>query len=94
MIVVTINNNVIIISSSSSIIIIAISPNLPTKMIPTKILWLKSSGTIPYGREHSTPWNQDPAWVKPSEIQNISTKIGVCPGCGLDIYFQNLDLIH
>ena len=31
---------------------------------------------IPYGPVNSTPENWDESWVKPSEIQNLSTEIG------------------
>ena len=30
----------------------------------------------PHGHENSTPLNEDCAWVKPSEIQNLSTEMG------------------
>ena len=31
------------------------TPNLPAKIILTKICWLKTSGEIPYGDDNSTP---------------------------------------
>ena len=52
------------------------TPNLPTKILQTKILWLNISGT-PFGRENSSPQNQDSAWVKPSEIENLVRRIGL-----------------
>ena len=61
------------------------TPNLRTKILPTKICWLKLSGKFPRD-DHFTPQNLDSAWVKSSEIQNLSTEIGrnrvYVPGCG------------
>ena len=33
------------------------TPNLPTKIIPTKIRWLETSWEIIYGHENSTPYD-------------------------------------
>ena len=33
------------------------TPDLPARIIPTRIRWLKTSGEFPYGHESSTPQN-------------------------------------
>ena len=60
--------------------------NLPTKIIPTKIIhtkiihtkiihtkirWLIITGELPTDIRIPTPWNENDAWVKPSEVQNL-----------------------
>ena len=48
------------------------TPDLPTKIIPTKIAWLKLSGKSRMGPGIS----RGSAWVKSSEIQSLSMEIG------------------
>ena len=53
------------------------TPNLPPKIIPAKIAWLKFSGNVPTDKIIPTRnMNINYAWVKPSEIQNLSTEAG------------------
>ena len=54
---------------------IELTPNLPTKITPAEIPWRKLSGEFPMAWEFC-PLNQDSAWAKPSEIQNVSPEIG------------------
>ena len=49
-------------------------PLLGTPLVPLNIN--KCFWEIPYGHVNSTPCNQDSAWGKPSEIQNLSMEIG------------------
>ena len=53
--------------------------SLPTKTIPANIAWLKLSGEFPMDIKLPPLNNSEYAWVKPSEIQNLSSEIGSSP---------------
>ena len=59
------------------------TPSTPIKSFPIKSLWVKLSGRFPInfnGHENSHPLELESAWVKPSEVQTLSSEIGRTPG--------------